>query len=125
MLYDLLQIDLAGWHPREVPADEGLLRDQKRRSLEALDQWLELTLQDGILPGNGIFAGPRSRSLVDIRADVKKRVSIHDERFLNDVQLSSYLNERGIHKHRTVGANLWRFPPLPQLRTDWERRFKG
>ena len=125
MLYELLHWDLKDWHPRNTPADDGL-RDQKRFSLMALDQWLELTLQDGRLPGNGTYAGhPRSRSLSDIRDNIRVRVSLHDERFINHVQLSMYLKKQGIFKHETAEANLWRFPPLKQMRADWERRFGG
>ena len=51
MLYDLLQMDLGDWHPREVPVTKGLMR-QKKESLRGNYQWLEPLLQSGMLPAN-------------------------------------------------------------------------
>jgi hypothetical protein len=51
MLYDLLQMDLGDWHPREVPTTRGLMR-QKKESLRGHYQWLEPLLQSGELPMN-------------------------------------------------------------------------
>ena len=115
-----------GWHPRNIPADDGL-RDQKRFNLKPLDQWLELTLQDGELPGgDGLYAEHlHCRPLHLIKANIKVRISLHDDRYTNDVRLSEYLKKQGIFKHRTAEVNLWQFPPLQKMRADWERRFGG
>src|SRR5262249_24159576 len=49
MLYDLLQMNLGDWHPREIPTTPGLLR-QKKESLRGHHQWFEPLLQSGTLP---------------------------------------------------------------------------
>src|SRR5262249_11877928 len=51
MLYDLLQMDLGDWHPREVPVTRGLMK-QKKESLRGHFQWMEPLLQSGELPAN-------------------------------------------------------------------------
>jgi hypothetical protein len=54
MLYDLLQMKLGDWHPREVPTTTGLMR-QKKESLRGNYQWFEALLQS--LWGNGFHRG--------------------------------------------------------------------
>ena len=50
MLYDLLQLDLDGWHPREhVPQTKALL-DQKMLGMTGLEQWYVHLLSVGELP---------------------------------------------------------------------------
>ena len=45
MLYDLLQLDLDGWHPREnVPQTKALL-DQKMLGMTGLEQWYVASAQ--------------------------------------------------------------------------------
>ena|SRR6516165_3844149 len=68
---------------------------------------------------------PRSRPLEEIRTSIAQCISLHDLRFINNVQLSYYLKQQGIIPHHTKRGNLWRFLPLQQMRTDWERRFGG
>ena len=46
MLYDLLQMNLGDWHPREVPVTPALMR-QKKESLRGNFQWFEPLLQSG------------------------------------------------------------------------------
>jgi len=49
MLHDLLQLDLAGWHPKEIYKTAALM-EQKQQSLRGLDAWIEAMLQSGSLP---------------------------------------------------------------------------
>ncbi len=50
MLYDLLHLDLDGWHPREhVPQTKALL-DQKMLGMTGLEQWYVHLLSVGELP---------------------------------------------------------------------------
>src|SRR5262245_8374300 len=51
MLYDLLNLEIGNWHPRQVYETEAL-REQKEQSLSLLEQWLEQVLQEGKLPKN-------------------------------------------------------------------------
>jgi hypothetical protein len=50
MLYDLLELDLNGWHPRQI-VDSAELQRQKDLSLSAPDQWVKDLLEGGVLPG--------------------------------------------------------------------------
>jgi hypothetical protein len=48
MLYDLLRLDLEGWHPRDnVPQTQALL-DQKMLGLSGLQQWYVHKLSIGV-----------------------------------------------------------------------------
>jgi hypothetical protein len=58
MLYDLLQMDLAGWHPREVPQTKALV-EQKMLGLTGPEQWYEHLLSEGVLPWSGDAKNPR------------------------------------------------------------------
>jgi hypothetical protein len=50
MLSDLLDLDLDGWHPRElIPSDA--LREQQLRSLSPEEEWWLELLETGMLPG--------------------------------------------------------------------------
>jgi len=50
MLYDLKEIKLGDWHPREVHKTDAL-RHQQELSLAPLDEWMLGLLEDGELPG--------------------------------------------------------------------------
>jgi hypothetical protein len=68
MLYDLLQMPLGDWHPREVPVTPALMR-QKKESLRGHHQWFEPLLQSGTLP---TYCGRPDRILTeDLLAYVK------------------------------------------------------
>jgi hypothetical protein len=139
MLYDLLHgeasrragcrrsarpCDLGNWHPRQVYETEGL-RAQKERSLPPLDQWFVALLREGKLPGYGTFDNRRdfvmTRTLMD---DVKDRAP-RARHYLSEQDLASYLKERGCTRTRTNEVRGWSFPPLPELRAKWARRFGG
>ena len=50
MLYDLLQRDIEGWHPRKIIQTDALGRQQEQ-SLAPLDAWFLELLQTGALEG--------------------------------------------------------------------------
>ena len=122
MLYDMLyDCDLKDWHPRMRPADAGLW-DQKVYSLDSYDQWLHAVLQEGELPWSPLYTNDE-RPFHVLMTDLKARISDADARWVNNTAFGLYLTKQKILMHRTNTVSLRRFPPLKQMREDWEKRF--
>ena len=141
MLYDLLRMDLAGWHPRRIPKTAGLL-EQQSQSLRPEEAWWVELLQSGKLwgadprdPGSAVsnsyeeeidngFGGRRTvtrKGLYDQAREISPRIKLW-----SDHQLGDFLREKGCTNDRKVLRRRgWRFPPLVDARTSWERRFPG
>jgi hypothetical protein len=130
MLYDMLQMDLGDWHPREVPTTAGLMR-QKKESLRGNYQWFEALLQSGQLPAN---AGRPNRIFTeDLITYVK---TFRGLEYATDESIASFLyGEMGFvaelapqgnrFRAQKGGARGWEFPPLLDLRSRWETKFHG
>lgn len=119
MLFDLLHVDLAGWHPRQIVRTQAL-QNQKARSLSYLNEWWEGLLQDGRLPGittEGPNVCPAATVLAHAREAVPK---------LKDVSantLGRFLREQGGEGfHRNTG-NFWKLLHLLACRNAWEAKF--
>jgi Family of unknown function (DUF5906) len=126
MLYDLLHWDLGDWHPRQI-YETGGLRQQKEQSLSPLAEWFVLLLEDGKLPGHK-FVGDRkdfatTSALVE---DAKQRVP-RLRNYLSDKAMGDFLKKHGCtsRKNQSGTARGWNFPPLPQMRAEWSRRYGG
>jgi hypothetical protein len=131
MLYDLLQMDLRDWHPREVPNTEGLIR-QKKESLRGNYQWLEALLQSGTLPAN-MDKRPNRIITENLIAYVK---TFRGLEYATDESIASFLyREMGFKpelapqgnkcRESNGGRRGWEFPPLLELRERWETKFGG
>ena len=126
MLYDLLRLDLDGWHPRDnVPQTKALL-DQKMLGLGGLELWYVHLLNIGELP---------------LMSEKKKRANprrVVSERLLENAknhnarnecttyeELAGFLKEMGcIHKSDGKAWG-WIFPPLSEAREAWSARARG
>ena len=130
MLYDLLQMNLGDWHPREVPVTPGLMR-QKKESLRGNFQWFEPLLQSGTLPAN--FGRPNRITTGELLRYVR---TFRGLEYATDESIASFLYDemgfipelapegnkfRGSHG----GPRGWEFPPLLDLRDRWETLFGG
>jgi hypothetical protein len=132
MFYDLLRMDLKGWHPRQLSQallSSAALQKQQRFTLPPLEQWYLGLLHSGRLPM--LFGKPPkldtayTRSLVDDARDSVPRL-----RSLSDVAMTDFLapddiNESTIGivctKHRDASRNGWTFPPLAECREAWSK----
>ena len=125
MLYDLLQMNLGDWHPREVPITTGLMR-QKKESLRGNHQWLEPLLQSGTLPAN--YGRPNRITTGELLRYVKAFRGLD---YATEESIASFLyDEMGFipklspegNKFRgsNGGPRGWEFPPLLELRELWE-----
>lgn len=117
MLFDLLRVDLKGWHPREVVQTKGLMR-QKERSLDPRHEWWEDVLQNGRLPMQNDSMLVATQTMVGLARDAVPK--------LKDISANAigrFLRDFGcLQIHRTQG-NFWRVPELGQARANWDRKF--
>lgn len=129
MFYDLLNRNLQGFHPREIP--EALLRNpalqkQQVHTLPPLEQWYLTILQDGRLPG-AFPKRPNTTYTSHLLKQARDRVPRlrYD---LSEVSLRNFLvDDESIGivctKYRDKSANGWSFPPLAECRQAWSRRY--
>jgi hypothetical protein len=122
MLYDMLQMDLEGWHPREnVPQTKALL-DQKMLGLGGLELWYVHLLNVGELPQPD-KKNPRfviSKNLLEAAKNHNAR-----NKYTTAEELAGFLREMGC-THKSNGKNWgWIFPPLPAAREAWQCRAGG
>ena len=119
MLYDLLQYDLDGWHPREhVPQTKALL-DQKMLGMTGLEQWYVNLLSVGELP-NANPKNPRwvlSKFLIEGARNHGPR-----NKYITPEELASFVKEMGCEQKSDGKAWGWVFPPLGEARQGWLAR---
>ena len=129
MFYDLRNLDLQGWHPREIPEallTNPALQKQQSHTQPPLEQWYLMLLHNGKLPG-ALKARPNTaytRSLMDDAIDRVPRLRWD----LSDVGLRNFLTDEArigvvCTKYRTAFANGWSFPPLSECREAWSKRY--
>jgi len=124
MLYDLLAMDLKGWHPRQdVPQTKALL-DQKMQSFSPYEEFWHNCLHDGVRPGGNQleFSNPTQVYNHLTQSSPKSRVTQQGlGRFLNSVgceQVRTGSGKEGTQKRA------WKFPTLAEARKAWDRRMK-
>jgi hypothetical protein len=121
MLYDLLRWDLGDWHPRQVYETEGLSK-QKEQSMSLLEQWFDELLHDGKLPGHGLLRTGKTNFVqtVYLMDDAKSRIP-RLQNYISEKSMAEFLKKRGCSRDRTNIIRGWIFPPLPQMRAEWEK----
>ena len=122
MLYDLLRLDLDGWHPRDnVPQTKALL-DQKMLGLNGLELWYVHLLNVGELP-QPAKANPR----YVISERLLENTKGHNARnkYVNYEELAGFLKEMGCTHKSNGKAWGWIFPPLAEARSAWRARAGG
>jgi hypothetical protein len=126
MLYDLLNIDLGDWHPREIVSSKGL-NTQKEFTLDTLSMWTLYIAESGHLPhtDNLLWQGekhpdPNFVSSATIRQHMLS--TFPQLRFTDDKKLARALREHlGCVKSKTQHCRGWVFPDLEQARDMWSQ----
>jgi Family of unknown function (DUF5906) len=119
MLYDLLHMDLQGWHPREV-VDSAALTDQKNMSLKPAEKWLKGLLNEGYLPGYGVPVGVTPSHELKEHASAA-HTKLHKEGFAELVV--PLLKKLGCTPWRSKKNRGWKWPDLATARATWESLF--
>jgi hypothetical protein len=118
MAHDLLRLDLAGWHPRAVVKTQALL-EQKRHSLQPLEEWFCAILEDGLIPGgSSTDTVPVAALFHTFREGWPHARASHE-------MMGKLLSKWGCGVVRSAKGNLRRFPPLTELRAKWAKAFGG
>ena len=123
MFYDLLEVELGDWHPREIP--DALLKgealaEQQTRTLPPWEQWYLSLLRDGRLPGAWVKKKkPHIAYTSSLISDAREQVP--RLKWESDVALTEFLKEKGCEKHRDSIANGWKFLPLAEARAAFVR----
>ena len=100
MLRDLLELDLDGWHPRNIIRTEAL-REQQLRSLSPENEWVLELLETGILEGADSKdpSCARSESLFKQAREISPRL-----KFKSNQLLAQELIKRGCIPKRLSGS---------------------
>jgi len=120
MLWDLLRLDLGGWHPRQILQNEALQK-QKMESMGPWDRWYLALLEDGILPGGGFKGSPNRALSSTLYKDAQKRIP--KLRYESDDAMGNHLRDQGCLKVRSGAARGWEFPSLGEARRRWEAKW--
>jgi hypothetical protein len=137
MMWDLEEMDLVGWHPRELPDSllkSAALRKQQGLTLLPLEQWYLSLLQDGRIPGALINPDPfKSKKLSKPSTTYTKRLRDNaTDRFprlryeLSDNQLRDFLLDPDwpkAVKFRDSKNNGYTFEPLGESRAEFDKRY--
>ena len=119
MTHDLLALDLAGWHPREV-IKTAALHEQKLQSMSPLQEWFSSVLEDGVMP-----CGVDSDLVPIDGLHQSASASWHRLKDVSPVAMGRFLAKHGCYSIHTAKGNAWRFPPLHELRAKWEKAYGG
>ena len=126
MLFELLNIDLGDFHPRDFPATEALI-NQKIESLDEKARWLFDILHEGVLPGGW---GGKNANICSKR-DLQEHY-VNSIRWLKSVDqgtqtsLGQYLKKvfpllkPGRKKDSQTRPNTYEFPDLATCRKNFD-----
>jgi len=122
MLYDLKNWDLKDWHPRQVYETEALFQ-QKRQSMGPIEQWFDVLLDDGALPGfkiPGTTHNPTSKALME---DFMERAPQGSRYTAGEKAIGDFLRSMDCRPMRIRGFRAWQMKPLTELRREWMERY--
>jgi hypothetical protein len=122
MLWDLLKMDLEGWHPRDhIPQTQALV-DQKVQSLDGLGQWWFDKLNTGETP---VSEKNNPRWVLTDR--LWEEVTQHNakSRWVTIREVGLFLKDLGCEHKSNGTAWGWIFPPIKEARRAWEVKMGG
>lgn len=124
MLYELLNVDLQGWHPRRV-VNSAALQKQKERSLAPIPKWLFGILKDGdlfsLVKGSTPYWVPTPR----MTEHLQKSPNIPDKANIQTPGVMEVLRDIGCTSSRPDprGPRGWLFPDLNTARAAWDKKY--
>jgi len=111
MMWDLLRMDLEGWHPREIPTSllkGAALQRQQAYTLPPLEQWYFGLQKDGRVPGALVNNNPLSKRISRPNTAYTKSLTADArERFprlrweLSDSMLEDFVTDEGWPREQT------------------------
>jgi len=124
MLYDLLHLDLDGWHPRDNVPQTKALFDQKMLGLTGLELWYVHLLSVGELPQVVNFYKKNRNPRFALSEHLLESAKNHNARnkYTNYEEVASFVKEMGCTHKSNGKAWGWIFPPLSEARQAWRLR---
>lgn len=120
MLYDLLRIDLAGWHPRDSIPQTEELKKQGRMSLTPLHHAFRVFLEEGIFPGDMSNSAFKVSSTV-LHEHIERLEPITKNFSMN--RKAELIKDLGGVKKRWGSGVYWFFPPIKECRQSWDEKY--
>ena len=125
MLFDLLALDLEGWHPREDVPQTAVLEEQKRHGDSDALQWVFGILESGIIgtktPGNN-FAPPRTYLVGPLMQLIRQQIP--GLQFKGDPTLTQILKDWGWKSWKSGSHRGWTAPSLLAMRQQWNAQVR-
>lgn len=123
MLFDLLKINLDGWHPRFNVPETKELEEQKMLSLNSLEQAMRVIMEEGQFPGEYsnfetyLVTADTIFSYFDKIEPMCTKFSM--------VRKANMLKKLGVKKTREggTGRSRWEFPKLTIMRQKWDKEY--
>ena len=120
MYFDLQVMTLGRWHPRDGMPETEEMQKQVLASLPRLNKFLASFLNEGVFPGcavpestyckvtsNVLFA-----YLYEADPELKK---------ISKIKTADLLKKIGGRVKHSREGNYWLFPPLPEMKSSWEK----
>ena len=121
MLFDLLNYNLKGWHPRQdIPQTEELNK-QRKLSLSALDNAIKTLFEDGVFKGDNVedVFKINATNLRETLEEIEPSV----ERFSSS-KIADAIKELGAERKRWGSkGSMWNFPRLKICRKNWDEKY--
>lgn len=123
MLYDLLRINLDGWHPRFNVPDTKELQEQKFLSLNSIEHAVKAVLEEGQFPGE-INKYSKYVTGSDSIMNYLDKIEPMCSKF-STVKKTTLFKKLGCKKSREGGTGRikWEFPDLKTMRGNWDKEY--
>jgi len=116
MLHDLLNVDLGGWHPREIVQTEGL-RTQKELSLDPLQAWWLDVVESGYMPVKPMAGADGYIPFAGIYEKAKDEIGGHK---ISRKSVGNFLKKLKINKKHINNVRHLKLPTLKEARLWFE-----
>ena len=125
-LYDLLNVKLGDWHPRNSVPMTSELRKQIQMSLPRVKYSLFALLDDGVFPHTGEVIKKEDRLMYTISSkgllDYLRELDPASFKNVSVKQVDNLLTELGMTKSRTAVKRFWVLPELGELRDTFNKK---
>lgn len=122
MLYDLLNYNLRGWHPRDDVPETEELKMQQQMSLSRMEKFVLHFLENGCFPGQYMSHGyyrVNSRAFIDFVDELD-----NDNKKLSERAKVLAVKELGAHTgERNSKFRYINFPSLKEMRMKWDEKY--
>lgn len=119
MVYDLLNMKLGAWHPRNAVPKTAELVHQQELSMTRAEKAMVIFLDEGIFPGEKHL----DLYVTNIKSLIEQISGSYPEvKTVSSVKLANLLKEIGARKHRRAAGVFWDMPELSVMRENFKNK---